>query len=76
VLALDTLFWRVAGTIVGTVPPRDDCCRRASDWLSQSTIHPDISFDRIVETNKKNGCFKKVEENPDLLDAARVSGRS
>jgi hypothetical protein len=61
VLALDTLFWRVAGTIVGTVPPRDECRHVRRNWLSQSTIHLDI-LDRIVETSRKNGCFKKFED--------------
>jgi hypothetical protein len=28
VLALEALFWRVTGTIVGTVPPRDAAVRR------------------------------------------------
>jgi hypothetical protein len=28
VLALEMLFWRVAGTVLGTVPPRDECRRR------------------------------------------------
>jgi competence ComEA-like helix-hairpin-helix protein len=32
--------------------------------------------ERIIEYREKNGGFKKIEENPDLLDAARLSERS
>jgi competence protein ComEA len=32
--------------------------------------------ERILEYREKSGGFKKIEENSDLLDAARLSGRS
>ena len=42
-LALDTLFWRVAGTIVGTVPPRDECLLIvavvAYDYWTRRRVH-------------------------------------
>jgi len=60
-LALDTLFWRVSGTIVGTVPYATTVAADAPDRLSQATGHLTPS-DRIVETRRKNGCVKKFED--------------
>jgi hypothetical protein len=60
VLALDTLFWRVSWTIVGTVPTTRRVSPPLPDWLSRSTSHL-TSSDRIVETSRKNGCFKEFE---------------
>jgi hypothetical protein len=59
-LALEALFWRVTGTILGTVPPAT-YRRHYPDLLSQLNDPPKRS-DGIVETCRENGCFKKLEE--------------
>jgi hypothetical protein len=74
VLALNTLFWRVSGTIVGTAPYATSVAADAPDRLSQATIHLTPS-DRIVEPCRKNGGVKKFEELR-ILSAISVVSRS
>ena len=60
-LALEALFWRVSRDNRGDSSTRDEFQpMRLINCLSRH-VHQ-IPSDRIIETGKKNGCFKEFEE--------------